>query len=336
MTQKCVAEDLMKYLKKCVAMTAVAFFSLGLIGTAVAETKYPTKSIELICSFSPGGDSDFNARTLAKYISKELGQSVIVTNITGAGSSVATDEFIHSDNDGYRLYMNHCPMHTATAFGISEFAWYDMEPINIFGRGTGEVITVLKDFPANNIQELIELTQKEPSKYKFAYNVGGTSHYLAVKFANLGAKFNNVTTGSAADRVVGLKGGHLDVIVAGIPNVYDYVKTGEFKVIANCASIRSKAYPDIPTMMELGYDISFDPTYTLFALKGTDPKIIAKINVAVKKVVLENKDYAAEIFKAFAQFPYYEDTAQAKVTLKKQLDAYMNVKDELRAGFQNK
>ena len=323
----------MKLLHKWMVLTAVVCLSLGLIGNAAAAKKYPTKSIELICSMSAGGDSDFNARALAKYLTKELGQSVVVTNITGGGSSIATDEFVHSDNDGYRLYMNHCSLHSATAFGVSDFAWSDMEPINIFGRGTGEVITVPANFPANNVKELIEASQKEPNKYKFGYNAGATSHYLAVKLTTLGAKFNNVTTGSASDRVVGLKGGHLDVIVAGIPNVIDYVKTGEFKIIANCASMRSPSFPDIPTMAELGYDIGFDPTYTLYVLKGTDPEIIKILDAAVKKIVLENKEYAAEINKAFAQFPYYEDTAKTRETLKKQLDAFMGIKDELRAGF---
>ena len=322
----------MKTWRTYLFLAAILCLSVGMVGSAHAAA-YPTKSIELICSMSPGGDSDFNARALAKYLTKEIGQAVVVTNITGGGSSVATDEFVHSKNDGYRLYMNHSSLHSATAFGISEYAWSDMAPINIFGRGTGEVITVKKDFPANNMKELIEASQKAPSKYRFGYNAGATSHYLASKLSLAGAKFNNVTTGSAADRVVGLKGGHLDVIVAGIPNVMDYVKTGEFKIIANCASMRSPAYPDIPTMLDLGYDISFDPTYTLYAVKGTDPAIMAKIDAAVKKVVLENKEYAAEIKKAFDQTPYYEDTAKANATLKKQLDAFMAIKDALRAGF---
>jgi tripartite-type tricarboxylate transporter receptor subunit TctC len=325
----------MKSLRKLNVVLAAGCIFFGLAGTAASADKYPTKSIELICSMSAGGDSDFNARVLAKNLTRELGQTVIVTNITGGGSSIATDEFIHSKNDGYRLYMNHSSLHSATAFGVSEYGWSDMEPINIFGRGTGEVIVVHSKFPGDTVKELIEASQKEPGKYKFGYNTGATSHYLGVKLASLGAKFNNVSTGSAADRVVGLKGGHLDVIVAGIPNVIDYVKTGEFKILANCASIRSPAYPDIPTMKELGYDIFFDPAYVLYALKGTDPEIIRILDAATKKIVLENKEYAAEIGKAWAQTPYYEDTAKTRETVKKALDAFMEVKDELRAGFKN-
>lgn len=320
--------------KRLVSVAAVCLCP-AIAGTAAAA-EWPAKSIELICSMTAGGDSDFNARVLAKYLTKELRQVVVVTNITGGGSSVATDEFVHSKPDGYRLYMNHNSLHTATAFGISDYAWSDMEPIDIFGRGTGEVITVRKDFPASDMKGLIAASQQAPGKYRFGYNAGATSHYLAVKLALEGAKFNNVTSGSASDRVIGLKGGHLDVIVAGIPNVIDYVKTGEFKIIANNASIRSPSYPDIPTVRELGYDISFDPTYTLFAVKGTDPKIVAKIDAAVKKIVLENKDYAAEIKQAFAQVPYYEDPAQTRKTLKTQLDAFMAIKDDLRAGFSAK
>ena len=325
----------MRLKSKVLAAVLTVVLSLGVaaLAGAAGDLKYPTKSIELICSMSPGGDSDFNARALAKYLTIELGQNVVVTNITGGGSSVATDEFVHSKNDGYRLYMNHAPLHTATAFGISEFAWYDMDPVCIFGRGTGEVLTVHGNNPAKNLKELIELSQKEPGKYKFAYNAGATSHYVAVKLALAGAKFNNVTTGSAADRVVGLKGGHIDVMQAGIPMVEDYVKTGEFKYFCNMSTARAALYPDVPTAMDQGFDIGFDPAYSLYAVKGTDPAIIAKLEAACKKIVLENKEYQADIKKAFAQAPYFLGTEDARADLKKQLDRYMEIKDELRAGF---
>ncbi len=294
---------------------------------------YPTKSIEMICTMSAGGDSDYNARALAKYLTIELGKAVVVTNITGGGGSIGTDEFVHSKNDGYRLLMSHSPQHSATAFGISEYSWKDMEPVCVFGRGTGEVITVPASFPANDLKGLIEECKKNPGKYKFGYNAGATSHYMGVNLALQGAQLNMVTTGSASDRVVGLKGGHLDIIVAGIPMIIDYVKTGQFKIIANCASERSPSYPDIPTCLELGYPFFFDSTYTLYSVKGTDPAIIAKLAAAAKKIVLENKDYQAEIKKAYGQIPYYLGTEDAKKLLTKQLDAFMSVKDQLRAGF---
>ena len=318
--------------------TALTLVTLCLVLAGVSfdakAAKFPARTIELICTMSPGGDSDFNARVLAKYLAKELGQSVVVTNITGAGGSVGTDEFINNSKpDGHRLYMNHGTLHSTTAFGILQHSYFDMQPIAIFGWGTGEVITVRKNLPANTVQELIEASKKEPNKYRFGYNPGATSHYLAVKLGMLGAQFNFVTTGSSSDRVVGLKGGHLDVIVTGIPTVIDYVKTGEFKMLANCASRRADLYPDIPTMRELGYDISFDPSYTLYAPKGTPAPILAAINAAVKKIVLTNKEYAAEIEKGFAQKPFYLDTPETEALLKQQYDAFMSVKDELRKGF---
>lgn len=323
----------LKTLNGVIMASLLALGLTGLNATSALAADYPSKSIEIICSMSAGGDSDFNARVLAKYLTKELGQSVVVTNITGGGSSIATDEFVHSPKTGYRLYMNHCSLHSATGFGISDYAWSDMDPVAIFGKGTGEVITVPKSFPADDLKGLIEETKKNPGKYKFGYNAGATSHYLGAKLTQYGAKLNMVTTGSASDRVVGLKGGHLDIIVAGIPNIIDYVKTGEFKIIANCASTRSPAYPDIPTCIELGYDISFDPTYTLYAVKGTDPAIIKLLSAACKKIVLENKEYQAEINKAYAQFPYYEDTPKTREILNAQLDAFMSIKDLLRKGF---
>jgi tripartite-type tricarboxylate transporter receptor subunit TctC len=109
-------------------------FSVAGIGMSAKAADYPTRSIEMICTMNPGGDSDFNARTLAKYLTKELGKSVVVTNITGAGGSIGTDEFINNSKpDGYRIYMNHGTLHSTTAFGVLQYSYSDMQPVVIFG-----------------------------------------------------------------------------------------------------------------------------------------------------------------------------------------------------------
>ena len=90
-----------------------------------------------------------------------------------------------------------------------------------FGQGTGEFVTVRSDFPANDVQGMIEETKKNPGKYRFGVNPGATSNYMAVVFEKAGAKFNLISSGSASDRVVALKGNHLDIILAGMPGRYE-------------------------------------------------------------------------------------------------------------------
>lgn len=302
-------------------------------GQAEEDIDWPKKSIEIIVSMSAGGDTDFNARCLAKYLTGELGQSVVVTNITGGGGSIGTEELINSPADGYRMYVAHAPLHTAQAFGVTDYGWDDMDPISIFGRGTGEFVTVAADFPADDIPGLIQVTKENPGKYKFGYNPGATSHYMAVALQMAGADFNMVSTGSAADRVVGLKGGHLDIILAAMPNIADYITTGEFKVLTNAASERHPNFPDIPTVKEQGVDASFDTLYCLYTVKGVDPKIIAKVDKAIDKIVNTNAAYQEEIQTAYSQVPYYQNTEETRATEAQQQENYMKIKDELRASF---
>lgn len=298
-----------------------------------SDIAWPEKSIEIVVPFSAGGDTDFNARALAKYLTNELGQSVVVTNITGGGSSIAMDEVHNSPADGYRFLVNHAPIHTTKAFGVSEYGYEGFDPVCTFGMGTGEFVTVRSDFPADTMAELVEVCKQNPGKYKFGYSAGATTHYAAVKLQLAGAELNLVSTGNAADRVVGLKGGHLDIICNAMPTIQDYVKTGEFKVIANCASERYPTYPDIQTVKEQGVDFSYDANYTLFAVKGTDPQIIQKLSETINKIIYNNTDYADEISTAYNQVPYYKNTEDTLALLKEQQDEYMAVAEELQKNF---
>ncbi|MGI5174171.1 tripartite tricarboxylate transporter substrate binding protein [Treponema sp. OMZ 840] len=328
--------------KKLRILFGVFFMIVIVLGACSNKTKettkldWPKKSVQLVCGMSAGGDSDFNARTLAKYLKDEIGVVVVVTNITGAGGSIATEEVVNSPNDGYRFYMNHVPLHTAKAFGITEKGWSDLDPVCAFGQGTGEFVTVRSNFPANDIQGMIEETKKNPGKYRFGVNPGATSNYMAVVFQKAGAEFNLVSSGSAADRVVGLKGGHLDIILAGMPNVADYIKTGEFKVLGNCASQRHPTLSQYPTVKEQDVNGEFDPVYVLYAVKGTDPRIIEKMSKACENIVTKNKEYQEQISQAFSQVPLYKNTKETVEFLKKQEKIYMDISDELKASYKKK
>ena len=306
-----------------------------LAGAASAsdDLNWPTRPVEIIVSMSAGGDTDFNARALARYLTEELGQPFVVTNITGGGGSIGTSELIHSPADGYRMMVAHAPLHTAQAFGITDYGWDDMAVISIFGQGTGEFLAVNADFPASTLEELIAHTSQNPGRYRFGYNPGATSHYIGVKMQLLGAEMNMVVAGSAADRVVGLLGGHLDIILAAMPNLADYVELGQFKIIANGASERHPNFPDIPTLMEQGLGGAFDPFYTLYTVKGVDPRIVARVNQAIYNIVMHNAAYQEEISVAFTQVPFFQSTEQAVETLAQQQQMYMSITDELRAAF---
>ena len=289
-----------------------------------ADVKWPTKPIEMVAPFKAGGDTDFNARAYAKYLEKELGQTIVVVNTAGAGGSLAAEKVRDAKADGYKIFFANTGILLNNVTGISDYKITDaFDPVGIVGSTAGECIVVRKDFPANTVPELLKLTAKEPNKYKIASVLGGIMHYYAVRLNDLGGKMTIVDAGGTNDRIAALKGGHCDVIVNTIGTIWSYVKSGDFKVLAMTSEKRSTVpeYKDIPTCKEQGVDLALVLEYNMLMKKGTDPQIIEKLAAAVKKVS-ENPEYQKEIDKAYQQKPFVLSPKDSLARLNAQFDMF--------------
>ncbi len=311
---------------------AAAFAFLAVFAADASAGEWPKrKAIQMIIPFNAGGDSDFNGRTYARFLEKELGQNVVAVNISGAGGAIGAVEAKEANPDGYTVFLGDIALAINEAAGVSDFGYEAFEVANVCGKNPGEFITVRKDMPVNTLPELIELTKKEPNKYKLAANTGATTHYVASVLRKLGAQFNVVNSGSSSERVAALAGEHIDVICNSYGTVKSYIDNGDFKVLASTASARAPLFPNIPTALDQGVDLSYDMHYIMLFPKGTNPDIIAKFNAAVKKVS-ENPDYIEAIAKAYGQSPYYAEGATAMNLVKTDRDRFMAFKDEFSTG----
>ena len=301
------------------------------VADADAAKQWPSKSIQMVVPFSAGGDSDFNARTYARYMEKELGQTIVVVNVAGAGGAIGSLQVKESKPDGYTLLLADVGLAINEAAGVSDFSYAAFEVANVCGKNPGEFITVSKDLPVNTIPELIALTKKEPNKYKLAANTGATTHYVASVMRKLGAQFNVVNSGSSSERVAALAGKHVDVICNAMGTIKSYVQNGDFKVIANTATKRAELFPDIPTCLDQGVDLSYDNHYSMLFPKGTPADILAKFNAAAKNAS-QNPEYREAIAKAFGQSPFFAEGDAAIQLLKADRDRFMAFKDEFSTG----
>lgn len=294
--------------------------------------EWPTrKAIHMIIPFNAGGDSDFNGRTYARYLEKELKQKVVAVNISGAGGAIGAVQAKEAAPDGYTVFLADIALAINEAAGVSDFGYESFEIGDICGKNPGEFITVRKDMPVNTVTELIELTKREPDKYKLAANTGATTHYVASVLRKLGARFNVVNSGSSSERVAALAGKHIDVICNSYGTIKSYVDNGDFKVLASTASQRAELFPDIPTCTEQGVDLSYDMHYIMLFPKGTDTAIIEKFNAAVK-AVSESTEYRDAIAKAYGQSPYYAEGDDALRLVKADRDRFMAFKEEFSTG----
>lgn len=296
----------------------------------VTDIDWPTKNINIIVPYSAGGDTDFNARAIAQYLSEELGVNVVVTNVTGSGGSVASNQVRDSAADGYTILCNHTSLNMNTATGIIDWDYSDLEMGCIFALGLGEAVIVRGDAPWDTIEDLIKDSQENPGVYNCAASTGATTQWPAIAMNNAGAKLNVVDAGSASDRVTALLGGHVDIICNSLSSVKDYLATGDFKCLGTCTPERSTEYPDIPTLTESNVACSYNMAYTFLFPGGTDPQIAEKLAEACRNIVENNEEYAKSIYETYQQQPVCYTKAESEDYYADELTRLMEISDILQ------
>ncbi len=286
-------------MKTTLKMMAVMATALGLAATpALAE--YPENPIKIIVPAGAGGDTDFNARMMSKYLEAELGQPLPVVNMPGAAGTIGAREVLNSKPDGYTVLFYHGAMQVSEASGMSEFGWKDFELAALAGQETGSLLVVPADAKWQSLDELIEDARANPGTIDLTANIGATTYLIAKLLEAEGAEFNLVDVGGAADRLKAVLGGNVAVSQNPYAQVRDYLAAGELRALAALTDERIAAAGDIPTAKELGYDVAFQFNYFFLFPKDTPAEIVEKFGSAVKTVA-QNPEYAAEIDEKYAQ-----------------------------------
>ena len=315
----------------CVGLLAgAAAFASGQKEGAKAEAAWPKKAIQVVVPFKPGGDTDFNARVYAKYLEKELGQSLVIVNVDGNGGSLGSRKVKDSSADGYTVLFYHAAMLINEASGIVEYGTDAFEMGCIAGMNPGDIFTVTKNSKYQTLKDLVEDSQKNPGAVRFAGNTGATTFLEGLLLNAAGAKINIVDAGGASDRIAALRGGHLDVIPNPYGTVKPYLTNGDFRALAVVTEERNPKFPQIPTAKEQGYDVVMPIPYFYLFPKGTPKAIIDKFVKAVEKVAKENKEYAADIAKAYDQTPFFLPADEAAKFLANEREMVQKHKEKMR------
>lgn len=295
-------------------------------------SKYPDKPINLVVTHAAGGDTDYNARLLARLLEKDLGQSVVANNVTGANGSIALEQYKDGDKDGYTLIAtNSAALIGNKATGLSDFSYEAFEPVAIYGKQAGENVVVRANSPYNTIEDLVNASKANPDTIKYGVSMGGGVYVASVIMdKEIGAKFNVVDTGDASNRLTALLGGHVDATSIPYSGAKEYIESGQLKSLGTLLSSRSEMLPNIPSLSETYPDLSVDTYYVILAPKGTDPAIVEKLNKAIMKVVKENPEYKTEVEKMNFQAPWCLSVEDTKAELQKQLDHFMKFSKYLK------
>lgn len=296
-----------------------------------SQLDWPKKAIQIIVPYNPGGDTDFNARTYAKHLEKELGQPVVVINVAGVGGTLGSRKAKDAAPDGYTVLFYHTAMIVNQVTEMVPYGIEDFELSCIAAMSPGNVIAVNAKSPWKTLKELVEDSIRRPGEIKFAADMGGTTYVMAMQFLDAGAQFNVVDAGSSTARNAALKGKQINVV----PNPYGptkpFLQSGDFRALGTTNEKRHPRFPEIPTCQEQGYDVALEICYFFAFPKGTPSSIVEKFSSAVQKIATTNQEYAQDIAKAYDQVPFYLGRVEGAALLAKQKAVIEKYKDKLTA-----
>ncbi len=266
---------------RCALALATIFTSSALgIQQSDAQT-YPNRPIRWLVGFPAGGSNDLVARVLGEWLSKRLGQRVVVENRPGDSNNVATAAVINSPADGHTLYfVNAANFINATLFTKLPFDLLrDMQPVVAIMR-VPNVLDVHPSVPAKTIPEFIAYAKANPGKLNMASSGVGTSIHLAGELFKIMAGVNmvHVPYKGTPPALIDLVAGHVQVIFDNLPSSVGYIKDGRVRALGVTTLDRAPSMPDLPTIAEFvpGYETS-----SLFGIgvpRGTPREIVELLN----------------------------------------------------------
>lgn len=242
---------------------------------------YPAKPIRLVVGFAPGGAADFVARTIAEALGRKLGQSVLIENRAGAGSSIAADYVAKSQPDGYTMLIASPSSISVNPALNPKIGYSPLDLVPITKVSSSPLLVVVNSgVAARSVRDLIAAAKKAPGRLNYASSGNGSAPHLAgVLFTRLaGVDMVHVPFKGGGPAVQSVLAGDTQVTFATPPSVLPLVQAGRLRALAVTSRLRTPLVPDLPGMEEAGladYEMAF--WYGFFVPAGTKPDIVHKL-----------------------------------------------------------
>jgi tripartite-type tricarboxylate transporter receptor subunit TctC len=260
---------------------------LAITGSSVGAQEYPTKPIEVIVGYPPGGGTDMIARAVADVAPKYVGQPLVVINKAGATGTIAAQSVASSKPDGYMLLV----AGGSETVAVPHFKKLPYDPISDFRAIIRLMIErvgfyVRTDSPWKTMTEMVEDAKRNPEKYMYATSgIGGLHHAtVLVTEKRTGIRLRHVPHKGGAETLAALAGGHVNLAMASPNEAYALVQGKRVRPLGHASLTRSPVEPDTPTLRELGYDVYIENQKGFVFPKGTPQPIIQKLHDRLKKV----------------------------------------------------
>jgi tripartite-type tricarboxylate transporter receptor subunit TctC len=246
---------------------------------------YPSKPVRIIVPFPPGGPADIFGRGLAQGMSAELGQPVLIENVSGVGGVLGVDRVAKSPPDGYTLALNSASTLSIAPFSLSKMPYdvkKDFALITVVVR-VPEVLVVHPSLPVDSLSAFISYAKANPGKVNFGSAGGGSITHLAGELLKAEAKIDivHVPYKGAAPAVSDLLGGQVQMGIFDVPILLPHIRSGKLKALAVTSAKRASSLPDVPTTVEANYpNVTSDNWYGLVAPAATPQDVLRRIHAA--------------------------------------------------------
>ncbi len=266
----------------------LAFAAVCFAGIASAQ-EFPTRPVHFVVGYTPGTGADILARLLSPKLSEHWKVGVVTENKAGATGNIASDFVAKSPPDGYTL------LFIATSFGTTPALAKSLpfDPVKDFApvmliATSGLAVVINPQVPARSMKEFIDLAKRQPGKMYYSSPGNGGPQHLAMELLKLetGIDIVHVPYKGAAGALGDVVGGHVQAMISAIQTAYPHVQSGRLRALAVMSPERSAAFPDVPTMKEVGLsELEVETWYGAFAPAGTPAPVLQKINADINSLL---------------------------------------------------
>ncbi|MGN5478140.1 Bug family tripartite tricarboxylate transporter substrate binding protein [Cupriavidus basilensis] len=276
-------------------MIATALLSSLVAATAapvLAETAYPTKAVTIVVPAPAGGPSDVITRLVGQHLNMRLGQSFIVDNRPGASGFVALQHIARSKPDGYTLGLSGLVYQVLNPALYKDKLPYhpdrDFVTIALLAR-VPYILVASPSFPANNIQELVQLAKKQPGKFNYGLpgGNGNTSQVAMEGFKKAaGIDITPIPYQGDSQSLIAVMGNQVDMTFTTPLGALQFIKNGRLKLLGVATPKRLAALPTGKTFAEQGFpQIETSTWFSLVAPAGTPKPVVERLNTEINNVL---------------------------------------------------
>lgn len=301
---------------------AAAVLALGLTGCgsnkATGETKsgaksdYPTKAIQMIVPFAPGGTTDSAARALASVANKYLpnGQTVAIVNKDGGAGTIGMNDVVQAKGDGYTIGMaTSGPITIKTHSKEVAYKPENFKPV-IQVVATPNVLVVKSDSPIKTFEDWMKYVEGNPDKFTYGTSGAGLTQHITMEnlMTKTGVKVKHVPFKGGAPALTALLGGNIEGALVQTPEAIPHIQEGTLRPIWISGSFKPDELKDVPLLTEKGVDVKPDVWTGLVAPSGVPDDVVKVLHDSFKKAL--DDPAVIEQFKKIGTEPVYKSTEE--------------------------